>query len=171
MIKSIFPKILLLSHLYLLSSCTSMQELSKDFGEMFNDASDYVVGIFNDSSREDTVQKYDYKGENFFMKIESASISANYSHPGDKISSEIRVALLAPDSEQEVSLSIDRVLLYGEETIQLGNKKPEMVAQGIVSLSSGLMLPKDVDKGKYVLKTTLSVGVVSESTNNEFVVY
>lgn len=130
-----------------------------------------VIGNYYDkkmATRAQAVQKYEYKPTESKLEIEDSSINPQYVAPGSSVEANVQYTLLAPVETQQMTVTETRTLL-GKETIKLSEKTFPR-DQGTHLSTFKFTMPKDIEKGDYVLATTISDGKQAKTTKTPMTV-
>ncbi len=127
-----------------------------------------VVGNYYDkklASRAEAVNEYDYAATVEKLAIEDSFVKPQQLTPGSEVEAQVQYTVLSPISTQTIKITETRALSDGKEMRELARR--EIVrAQGTHISTMKFTIPKDVDKGDYILITTISDGKQTKTTRN-----
>lgn len=110
----------------------------------------------------------DIKGlKKVLLTVEPPIITPQVVKPGDKVKQELQFALLSPDEGKYFNVSETVVLSSGKDTFELIRRSSEK-PQGIHLSTIQFTIPSDLERGEYILTTTLSIGEQMNTTSGRF---
>lgn len=123
-----------------------------------------LVGHYQDkqvASRAEAARRY-ADANTRRLEVEGASNQPAQIAAGGKVNSEVRYTVLAPQEGERFQVTESRSLVRGKDSFPLSKRQVDR-AQGSHQSAFEFTLPKDIERGDYVLVTTLAAGGVSRS--------
>ena len=121
------------------------------------------------ATRVDAAKKYSYDARSDRLEVENATLFPQTVSAGGTVDITVQYTALAPNTSQQVKLTVTRTLVNGQELVDLGRR--EVVRpQGTHTSTARVNLPKDLPKGNYTLVTTISDGKNTKTARNKFTV-
>jgi uncharacterized FlgJ-related protein len=143
--------------------CAEMQKKAEYYwGKIKYQFSDKQTG-----SRDKAVQKYDQKGGQDKLIVETPVITPKVASPGQKIKQELQYALICTQQDKRLTVSEAVSISTGKDTIEL-TRRESIKAQGIHESIIEIAIPKDLSAGEYKLITTLSTGDQRKKVSGSF---
>jgi hypothetical protein len=131
-----------------------------------------AIGNYMDkqnATREQAAKKYSYDVRSDKLEIESAAVTPQTVQRGGTLDTSVQYTVLSPNTAEEIKLTETRMLLGGQDSVDLGRR--EIVRpQGTHTSTAKVSMPKDLPKGNYTLVTTISDGKMTKTAKSPFAV-
>lgn len=109
------------------------------------------------ATRDEAARKYGYTGRGDVLAVEGARVSPQSVPPGGNVESSVQYTVLAPNASQPVNVTESYTLEGGGETVPLQTRRLSR-PHGTHAADLKFQLPKDLDRGYYTLRTSVSDG-------------
>ncbi|MBI4756610.1 MAG: glycine zipper 2TM domain-containing protein [Betaproteobacteria bacterium] len=118
------------------------------------------------ATRDEAARKYGYTGRGDVLAMEGARVSPQAVPPGGNVDSSVQYTVLAPNESQPVNVTESYTLEGGGETVPLQTRRLSR-PHGTHAAQLKFEVPKDLDRGYYVLRTSVSDGRNTRSAQSQ----